>query len=208
MNDNDRPAFAELLTATMQVYGGHLGSGSLAIWWAALAPCSLAEVRAGLSAHVTDPGAGRFAPKPADVIARIADQDGRPGADEAWAQCPLDEAVTTVWTDEARLAFFDGAYQVLADGDRIAARMAFKDAYQRHVAAARRARRPVAWSVSLGHDVGGREAVLLSAVERGRLPREQVVGLLPYRESPPAHVRALMRPLREKLVPRQKKEGG
>src|SRR5688572_23704153 len=167
----------------MQVYGSSIGSGAIAIWWAALSSYSLEEVRAGLSAHVTDSQVGRFAPKPADVIARVAEADGRPGPDEAWAQCPLDEATTTVWTEEARLAFFDGAYQILEDGDRIAARMAFKDAYQKRVAQARKARQPIKWSASLGQDARGREAALLEAAEKGRLPRPYVVELLPHLEA-------------------------
>lgn len=181
MTDSDRREFAEILTATMQVYGSQLGTAAIGIWWAALHGYSLADVRAGLSAHVTDPDRGRFSPKPADVIANAAANDGRPGADEAWSQCPLTEGQTTVWTDEARAAFFAGAYHIIADGDRIAARMAFKDAYERRVAQARRERKPIRWEVSLGQDVGGREAVLIDAVEHGRLPAAHVAGLLPYR---------------------------
>ena len=197
MTDSDRAEFARLLTATMQVYGNSLAADAIGIWWAALAGYSLELVRAGLSTHVTDPRVGRFAPKPADVIARLAESDGRPGADEAWAQCPLSESATTVWTEEARGAFFAGAHQILADGDRIAARMAFKDAYERLVADARRARRPVQWSVSLGHDQGGREAVLRDAVERGRLTAEHVDSLLP--DLHPAAIPALAHEARKAL---------
>lgn len=179
MTDNDRREFAELLTATIQVYGTAVGPQVIGIWWAALQAYPLALIRAGLSAHVTDPHAGRFTPKPADVISHLTQNDGRPGADEAWALCPLSESQTTVWTEEARMAFFETAYGLL-DADPIAARMAFKDAYQRHVAAARRALSPVVWTVSLGTDAGGRESVLRAAVEQGRLEQTYVAGLLPY----------------------------
>lgn len=202
MQDTDRQEFGALLSATLQVYGANITAPAISIWWGALGAYSLGEVRAGLAAHVMDPTAGRFAPKPADVIARIAENDGRPGADEAWALCPLDEAQTTVWTDEARQAFFDGAYRILQDGDRIAARMAFKDSYARHVATARRERRALKWSVSLGHDVGGREAPLLAALEKGRLPRPYVAGLLPHRDLTPAG-KALLSSARLRLVPQK-----
>ena len=41
------------------------------------------------------------------VLERIEEQDGRPGADEAWAIAlgALDEADTVVWTDEMAEAF-------------------------------------------------------------------------------------------------------
>ena len=194
MTDSDRHDFAELLTATMQVYGATLSATAIGIWWGALARHGIENVRAALSAHVQDPERGRFAPKPADVIAQIVAMDGRPGADEAWALCPLDEGRTTVWTDEISRAFFAGAYQILADGDRIAARMAFKDAYEREVSAARRMGAPVTWSVSLGHDVGGRSQVLLDAMERGRIGAPQVAGLLPSLDIPQA-----LRPVLELL---------
>lgn len=179
MTELDRKPFADLLTATLQVYSTPIGPQVIGIWWAALARYPLEAVRAGLSAHVTDPHAGRFTPKPADVISHLTQNDGRPGADEAWALCPLAESQTTVWTEEARMAFFEAAYGLL-ETDRIAARMAFKDAYNRHVATARRALEPVVWTASLGTDAGGRESVLRAAVEQGRLEQTYVAGLLPY----------------------------
>jgi hypothetical protein len=191
MKPADRAPFAELLTATMEVYNANLTPAGIGIWWAALAPYSLAEVRGGLSGHVTAAGAGKFAPKPADVIAAIQGADGRPTADEAWALCPRGEGDTVVWTEEAAQAFLEVTRE-LAQDDHIAARMAFKGAYDRAVHMARGSRRPLHWTVSLGHDVGGRESVLLDAAERGRITAGQANALIPHTGEPSPRLLALL----------------
>lgn len=119
-----------------------------------------------------------------DVVSRL--DDGRPGAEEAWAMIPQDEAGSTVWTDEMAEAY-GIARHLLAEGDRVGARMAFKETYGRLVAQARDDGRPVRWSPSLGHDPRGREAALLEAVDRGRLPLGLAVALAPsieHRQQP------------------------
>jgi hypothetical protein len=143
----------------------------------------LAAVKGALSAHVTDPVAGKFAPKPADIIGRLAAQDGRPGAEEAWAtvsQTLNSEGVTIVWTEEMQTAF--GTALGLQD-DPVAARMAFLEVYRRELADARAHGKPVKWQVSLGTDPNGREGPLTEAVRMGRLPAAHVERLLPDRSS-------------------------
>jgi hypothetical protein len=112
----------------------------------------------------------------ADVIARI--DDGRPTADEAWAEVPHDERATAVWTTESAAAF-GLVIDLVSAGDRIAARMAFRDHYNRLVADARDQRRPVRWEVSLGHDRTQRAVTLQRAVERGRITADYATRLLP-----------------------------
>lgn len=119
----------------------------------------------------------------AEVVSRL--EDGRPGAEEAWALCPRDEAATVVWTAEMQQAW--GVAQLLIDeGDLVAARMAFIEAYRTLVTRARANREPTLWQPSLGHDVAGREAVLAEAVRMGRLPKGYLQ--LSYRGEPPAAV--------------------
>lgn len=117
----------------------------------------------------------------ADVLMRIAESDGRPSADEAWAMCPLDEDASVVWTEEMARAW--GVAQPILD-DRVAARMAFKAAYERFVADARQCNRPPHWFPSLGRDPAGREAALRSAVQAGRLSTQQATRLLPSYAAP------------------------
>ena len=110
----------------------------------------------------------------ADVIQRL--EDGRPGADEAWAMLPRSESESVVWTDEMSSAF--GIAAPLMDDDKTAARMAFREAYKRSVDEAREQRKPVNWSASLGHDPRGREQALLRAVELGRLSAPDAQSLM------------------------------
>lgn len=113
------------------------------------------------------------------VTSRI--DDGRPGVEEAWSMVPHDEYKTVVWTDEMVRAW-GIASPLIADGDNIGARMAFKEAYTKMIADARDQKEPVKWSASLGHDKNGRESVLVDAVQKGRLTANHVKALLPYHE--------------------------
>lgn len=110
----------------------------------------------------------------AKVLERIP--GGHLGADEAWALCPRSESATVVWTDQIAAAF-GAARPLLEEGDQVAARMAFKDAYAREMAACRH--QPAQWAVSAGHDVAGRVAAVTAAVELGRLPPARATHYLP-----------------------------
>lgn len=116
-----------------------------------------------------------------DVVSRI--DDGRPGVEEAWAQMPFDESQSVVWSEEMAQAF-GVARGLLEDGERVAARMAFKEAYIRLVGESRDAGRPVSWSPSLGFDKGGQESVLADAVAKGRLSYEHARELSPMLPAP------------------------
>ena len=78
------------------------------------------------------------------------------------------EADTVVWTEEMATAF-DLARPLLAIGDEIGARMAFKDGYKRMVQAARALNRPACWSVSAGWDVARNHLAVERAVRAGLL---------------------------------------
>lgn len=187
-----------------------------AMWIRAMAEYSLEEIQRALDAHVKDPDRGRFLPKPADVIAKIsgvAVDDGRPGADEAWAVAmrSADESETVVWTQEMAQAW-NLCRPVYGSGDEIGARFAFREAYNRLVEAARHARQPAVWDVALGFDVDGRGAAVQRAVEQGRLtasgardvllldgPKPSLADLLASKDAPPAAREALHR-AREALL--------
>lgn len=111
----------------------------------------------------------------ADVISRI--DDGRPGAEEAWAMIPRDEATSVVWTEEMAQAY-GKASPLLDEGDKIGARMAFKEAYAKLVAEARDRKKPPKWTPSLGDDVNGRQLALIDAVRAGRMGIDHAANLL------------------------------
>lgn len=111
-----------------------------------------------------------------DVVSRL--DDGRPGADEAWAMLPFDEAKSVVWTDDMAAAF-GVILPLLRENDRTAARFAFREAYTKAVGEARDAAQPVTWWPTLGHDVQGREVALRDAVDKGRLTLAQAEAVHP-----------------------------
>lgn len=124
-----------------------------------------------------------------DVVSRL--DDGRPGAEEAWAGLPMNEGATAVWTDEMAHAF--GVAMPLIDaGEVVSARMAFKETYLRLVGEARDAGKPVSWVVTLGHNPAGRPGPLARAVELGRITHDEARSHCPALPAPSAQVLALL----------------
>ncbi|MDE1011118.1 MAG: hypothetical protein OSB38_36205 [Paraburkholderia fungorum] len=187
MFEPDFDQFVELLDA---VYSLHPKTPALpavgkALFFRALAAYPLDIVRAAIDAHVKDSQRGQFAPKPADLIAQIegsAANDSRPGAEEAWAigVQALDESSTVMFTDEIAEAW-GIAKPIFEIGDEVGARMAFKEAYARLVAAARSGGTQAVWWPSIGTDVEKRHAALQKAVSQGLLAASAPVvqGALP-----------------------------
>lgn len=124
-----------------------------------------------------------------DVVSRI--DDGRPGFEEAWAAMPFDESQSVVWSGEMAEAF-GVARGLLDDGERVAARMAFKEAYTRLVGQARDEGIRVSWTPSLGYDRRGHESVLADAVTKGRLSHDHAQSLTPMLLPPAANILALV----------------
>ncbi len=124
----------------------------------------------------------------ADVIGRL--DDGRPSADEAWAMMPHDESQSVVWTDEMAVAY-GLAMPLLSIGDKVGARMAFRDCYNHVVTLARAERRAPQWRLSPGRDVDGRRAAIEDAVGKRRLSVAQAMSLLPAEANAEADTRLL-----------------
>lgn len=124
-----------------------------------------------------------------DVISRL--DDGRPGAEEAWAMIPKDESGSVVWSSEMAEAYGIAA-PLLAEGDTIAARMAFREAYARLVAAARDAGRPVDWFPSLGSDPLQRDAAIERAVLAGRMLIGHAAAIAPRLDAAAEEIRRIV----------------
>lgn len=104
--------------------------------------------------------------------------DGRPGADEAWAMIPRDEQISAMMTEEMAEAW-GIALPLLNEGDQVAARMAFKEAYQRIIERNKQAGISLKWFPSLGRDPEMRTTVLQEAVRLGRLGAEHAERIVP-----------------------------
>lgn len=118
----------------------------------------------------------------AAIVQRI--DDGRPGSDEAWATAieAHDESNTVVWTEETAKAYW-AASSLLDSGDKIGARMAFRNAYEREVQNARHEGRQVKWTPTLGHDPDQREMAIMKARELNQLSDNYAKTLLPYKSN-------------------------
>jgi DNA-binding transcriptional MerR regulator len=122
----------------------------------------------------------------AEIIQRIEEDDGRPGAEEAWARClpAFDEAETAVLSQEMMEAM-RSARPLLAEKDKIGARMTFKEVYEKAVRQARAEKHPLRWEISLGFSPEGRRIPLERAVKAQELTLEQVRAYLPGRDESP-----------------------
>lgn len=206
MREQDYDEFAGLLADVWALKGQALTASQKAMFFRALAVHSIAEVRAGLDAHVRDLKRGQFLPMPADVLSQIhgiVADDGRPGPEEAWAIAlrSSDESKTIVWTDEMAQAWLI-ASTVFNNGDEIGARMAFKECYVRLVDEARRARRPAAWQASLGFDPQQRDEAIAMAAVAGRIAAPERIALLAPEQAFAAIASNVAAPqgIREKLL--------
>lgn len=187
MREHDYDEFSTLLDAAYDLIGSGqnktISPQAKALFFKALGQYSIEQFRMGLNGHCIDKQRGRFTPKPADIIEQIdgaTGGDGRPSDDEAWAIAltSMDEADTVVWTQETAEAF-GICRPVMATGDKVGARMAFKDAYNRLVSASRQSGSPVKWNASLGWDMDRRAKVIEKAATAGLLPAPTAKALLP-----------------------------
>jgi hypothetical protein len=122
------------------------------------------------------------------------DPNKRIGAEEAWAMIPKNEADSAVLTNEM-LEAMGAALGLLDEGDKVGARMAFKEAYGRITDAAKSDGKQPQWFPSLGHDKAGRTPALAEAVRLGRLQSSHALKLVA-----PEHAETLLQLAGEKVL--------
>lgn len=197
------------LAVTAQIFGKELAEDAARVYAMDLGGYSEAAVLTALSRCRREL---RTFPAIADIIARV--DDGRPGAEEAWALLPKDEESSVVWCDEMREAF--GTVRSLIADDPIAARMAFREVYTRLVSEARAERKAPRWEPSLGHDKTTHEPAIREAVRKGLLDQSHAATLLPEYTQParlqiegpmdslqPMNFQALLANIRNKIAERK-----
>ena len=178
MNENDFERFRDSWTTGHEVSGRNRlpSDNAINLTFDLLADYPFELVLNALRLHSSK---SSYAPTPSAILAILNIGNQRLSADEAWALCPASEKDTVVWTDEMASAFAV-ASDLLAEGDKIGSRMAFKGAYERICKEHEWLKQPIQWQVSLGHDPQGRESVIHRAVSQGRLSPEsasQYLGL-------------------------------
>jgi hypothetical protein len=170
MNQSDYKTFTDAWTTASEVMPGGkvLSTQAMQLVIDALKEYPLQHLLAAIKKHVQT---GRFAPTPADIIEIIASHTGAKhlGAEESWgiALQSFDEFATVVWTKEIAEAR-NIAADIYSQGDKVGARMAFKEAYNRLLATAD----PRAvWTINAGFDGEHRAMIINQAIAAGRLPR-------------------------------------
>lgn len=176
MKDSEKTEFSQVVRAMFDNYGRQAPlPETLRLWWEMLADCSIERFRVACQVHIASEL--RFPPTIAQLLALIHPARRSVGPEEAWAIAvkACDESETVLMNDE--IAYAWGAAKTLFDlGDEVAARMAFKEVYERRVKEAQDAPK---WWPSIGTDPHKRDAALSEAKRTGLLPAPDVVALLP-----------------------------
>lgn len=117
-----------------------------------------------------------------DIINIIEARDGRPGPDEAWNiayKFMNDEQSSVLVNNEIESACY-ACSELMAAKDKIAARMAFLDAYKRLISEGRNTGSKPKWRVSVGLLKADAADVAKHGLERGLLTRESALMALPH----------------------------
>lgn len=210
MRPDDAPAFFKLLDDTYDMIGKSpaakvISATAKALFFNDLKRYPLELIEHALSAHRLDPDRGRFTPTVADISSQI--ERRRPlqwvGADEAWASVPKLESEPAV-LNQVTVQALAAAQPLLAEGDMIAARMAFKNCYDRLVARAKLDRVNPEYFLSPGGTFEDQEAVKAEAQRQGLLPAPEQVQeqqrLAGVSSANRAKLKALLLELKPKMI--------
>ena len=164
-------AVTAALAVTAEVTGTRLSDMAVKVMLRALAEHPEPAVLAALERCQTEV---RHRLTLADIIARLPTTT--PSADAAWELAMREE----VWDENKTLVLPKAIlsafpFALWAQGDRVAARMAFKDAYPRALT-----EHGDATYVSLGHDERQREDAIRDAHAKGLLTADQAQHYLPH----------------------------
>jgi len=174
MKNQDKAKFAEILTGTAVCYNREISQQVAKMFMSTLAEYSIADIENAFQQHIRQ---SKFFPTIAEIIKRIPNNGEHLSADEAWtiAVDSFDELSTVILTDEILQA--KSTAQDLWDyGDKIAARVAFKSAYERIVS---QSSSKVIWRVSLGSDKSRRVSAIDEALRIGRVNQATAQKYLP-----------------------------
>lgn len=171
------------LTILAEAFGEELTEQRQEIYCRGLADIAQEQLRAAFRRALYE---SKYFPKLAELRefagrAKVAFADGRPGPEEAWARMPKGEDIerdSVVWCEEEQVAY-GICRSLLLSGDYVAARMAFREKYERELAEARARGKPVRWSLSAGTDINHRMTTLAAAVEDGRVSLEAALDYVP-----------------------------
>lgn len=111
MKPSDQAAFQQLLTDALAYYRQPVSEFTLSVWWQAMQPYSMEQMRKAMTAHATNPDGGQFAPKVADLV-RILEGTHTDRAMLAWGK--VHEAMSAVGAYQD-VVFDDPAIHAVVD---------------------------------------------------------------------------------------------
>ena len=176
----EKEKIADLIEITAEISGNPFKPQVIALMVEDLAEWDFNEIQAALNACRREVK-GRLSLK--DIIDRLPKKgDELPTADEMWGAiydfC-TDERKTFVLPDMAFKALEStngGIWELIQDGDKTGARMAFKGAYER---LSQGFNGKVQYSVRLGTDRQERETAIQAAYKQGLIDKSQIFQYLP-----------------------------
>ena len=189
MNNEQRKNIVRGLALTAEVCGSQLSEGAIAIMAEELSSYEEEEVSEALK-RVMREHRGRLS---LAAIIECLDAANGQGVEAAW-----EIAVRSrIWDEDVTLVIPTAIiqswpYALWNAGDKVGARMAFKEAYPERL---------LEWDnevfVSLGHDRDGRQTIIEEAVRNGLITPTRAAALLPEPELDASASRALIASLKE-----------
>lgn len=148
MFSDDRVEFAKQLTFALQAKNGdrEVKKETIIFWFELFADYSIDAFKAALHRAVLD-CSGRL--DPAKVKQFLPCPLGHPTVEEAWNAAPKTEIESAYVTDEI-MAAISAADDSIARGDMVAARMCFKEVYERNINQARIMNKPARFWLTEG----------------------------------------------------------
>ena len=166
MNSKDYKDFSEnwICAHERSAGGKSISDSAVSFDFELLSDFDLSVIKKAISQHCKS---SKFSPTVADIIEIIEPKrDQFISADEAWSLCPRNEDETIRWTEITGKAYVI-ASELRSHGDEIAARMAFKAAYQRICEEYKHQGMHDKWVVCLGNDKLQRVYALEKFVQLG-----------------------------------------
>lgn len=102
--------FKEIVATMHEIYDKQLSSVAQKIWWNALKPYSSSQISQAMSDHLTDVDSGKFAPKPADLIAKI-------NGTTKQIEVSIEAKAIAAWDEAYKAMMKSGQYQSITLND-------------------------------------------------------------------------------------------